>query len=229
MAGPATSGFHLGRFLRNAAIIAAVLGLLAGVWFGYLRERVVEKRFGEVTPSVFRSGMMSEYVIERVLDRNDIRCIIDLTEKEWQPTRKVKEREAAKVRGIEVREYPLVGDGTGSVDLYVAAVRDLIEADRAGQHTLVHCAGGSYRTGGVIATFRMLYQGWTPEQALDEARSYKWNSRDVILPNYLADHIDEIRSKLIAMGTLPPDAPKPVIERRTGPEVPIVRETERDG
>jgi len=222
------SNFHLGRFLRNAAIIAAVIGCATWFWFGYLRDRVVAKRFGEVTPSVFRSGMISEHVIPRVLDENGIQCIIDLTEREWQPERKIAERAAAKERGVEIREYPLVGDGTGSVDAYVAAVKDLIAADVTGRKTLVHCAGGSYRTGGVIATFRMLRQGWSPEDALDEARRYKWNPSDVILPNYLSDHIDEIRARLIADGSLPADAPRPVVPRRNGPAVEIDRETERN-
>ena len=36
----------------------------------------------------------------------------------------------------------------------------------------VHCKAGQNRTGFVIATYRMVYQGWTPEEAVREMRTY---------------------------------------------------------
>jgi protein tyrosine/serine phosphatase len=36
---------------------------------------------------------------------------------------------------------------------------------------LVHCSAGVQRTGGAVALFRMIEQGWTPEAALAEMRT----------------------------------------------------------
>lgn len=203
------------RFLRNVALVVALAGVCAWAWFGFLRDRVVAKRFGEVTPSVFRSGQMSEHVVGATLERKGIRRIVDLTEPDYLPPGKVREYEVAKERQIDVLCFPLVGDGTGNVSVYTDAVAALIEADRSGEPTLVHCAAGTHRTGGVVAAFRMLYQGWTPEAALAEAERYDWHAvKDAEMAQYLARHIDEIRAGLIARGVLQPNAPRPVLPER---------------
>ncbi len=206
-AASAAGGFHLGRFLRNAAIVVAVVGGGVGLWFGVLRERFVAKRFGEVTASIHRSGQISEYMVGTVLEEHGIQRIVDLTEPEYAPPGKVKEREVAKAKGIEVLNYPLVGDGTGDVDLYAKAVAALIEAEERHEPTLVHCAAGSYRTSGVVACFRILYQGWTREAALEEAKGYDWDPSKPELPRFLDENLETIRAKLLASGVLRAAAP----------------------
>ncbi len=184
-------------------VLGLSIGAMIAVWFGLLRDRVIPRRFGEVTANIHRSGFMSESIGEKVLASHGVRRILDLTELEYQPSRKTAERAAAARQSIEVREYPLFGDGRGSVDSYVAAVGDLIDADRTGTSVLVHCNGGSYRTGGVIASFRMLHQGWSPEDAVAEMKSYDWKPSD-LLPAYLNEHLQEIADRLVLSGHLAP-------------------------
>ena len=37
---------------------------------------------------------------------------------------------------------------------------------------LIHCRAGLHRTGCMAAIYRMEYQGWTPERAVDEMRAH---------------------------------------------------------
>lgn len=199
----APRGFHLGRFLRNAAIIAAVVGGGIGLWFGVLRDRFVAKRFAPVTETIHRSGQMSEYVVGDVLTEHGIRHIVDLTEPDYMPEGKVKEREVAGAKGIEVLNFPLVGDGTGDVVQYAKAVAALIDCEKRKEPVLVHCAAGTQRTGGVVACFRILYQGWSKEEAFREAQRFDWKPDQTAMSNYVETNLPRIRELLIEWGSLP--------------------------
>jgi protein-tyrosine phosphatase len=198
------------RVLQIFLLALAICGAAVWLWYGALRYRFVAKRFGEVTPIVHRSGQISEHMIGPVIEAHGIRRIVDLTEAEFMPEGKIKEREIAKEKGIEVLNFPLVGDGTGDVELYAKAVAAVIESERRGESVLVHCAAGTYRTGGVVACFRILYQGWTIDEAMRECEDYNWNPEERKMPEYLEANLPKIRAYLVEWGTLPAeDASKP--------------------
>jgi protein tyrosine/serine phosphatase len=56
---------------------------------------------------------------------------------------------------------------------------DLVE-DPANWPILIHCRGGTHRTGVLAAVYRIQYQGWSPEQALEEMDSllFAWTLED---------------------------------------------------
>lgn len=201
------------RLLQVLLVTLALVGGGIGLWYGVLRYRFVAKRFGDVTALVHRSGQISEYMIGPTLEKHGIRTIVDLTEPEFMPEGKIKERALAQERGIEVLNFPLVGDGTGDVERYARAVAALIECERKGTPVLVHCAAGTYRTGGVVACFRIIYQGWTVEQALAESEQYNWNPEERKMPEYLAANLPRIRAYLAEWGVMPAEAPPPVVSR----------------
>ena len=66
----------------------------------------------------------------------------------------------------------------------------------------MHCAAGSYRTGGVIASYRMLIEGKAPDEAWAEMERYSWNSDNPILPEYLNSHMGELTEKLLQLGVI---------------------------
>ena len=82
----------------------------------------------------------------------------------------------------------------------------------------MHCAAGSYRTGGVIASYRMLIEGKAPDEAWAEMEQYSWNSDIPILPEYLNSHMGELTEKLLQLGVIDsvPD-PLPVLGRPARP------------
>ena len=67
----------------------------------------------------------------------------------------------------------------------------------------VHCKAGQNRTGFVIATYRMIYQGWTPEEAVREMRVYGfyrvWSRDEWFLKN-----LDLARLRQLIAGTAKP-------------------------
>ena len=48
--------------------------------------------------------------------------------------------------------------------------------DPASQPVFVHCVGGRHRTGVMTATYRMMSEGWTGEQAFNEMKQYKYGA-----------------------------------------------------
>ncbi len=64
-----------------------------------------------------------------------------------------------------------------------------VVADPANQPVFVHCKYGADRTGTAVATYRIVCQGWTKEEAIAEMRSGGFNFHEVWkgLPKFLRD------------------------------------------
>jgi protein tyrosine/serine phosphatase len=74
---------------------------------------------------------------------------------------------------------------------------------REGKPVLVHCAAGAQRTGGVVALYRLLVQGKSPEFAFAEMQKYKYDPRrSPKLLEYVNSHIGEIAEDLVRDGTI---------------------------
>ena len=97
---------------------------------------------------------------------------------------------------------PLRGDGTGSVNNYAKAIATIVESKRENKAVLVHCAGGTQRTGGVIAVYRLIIQGKTPDYALKEMKRYGWRPRNKAVINYVNSNMLEICKLLLEIGTI---------------------------
>jgi protein-tyrosine phosphatase len=54
----------------------------------------------------------------------------------------------------------------------------MASARRQGEQVLVHCASGTQRTGGVVAVYRMLVQGWPADRAYAEMQLYDYDYDD---------------------------------------------------
>ena len=191
--------FTLSLWLAVAAVAAGVT-----IWETVLKERFVPRRWGVVEPGmIYRSGMLSEHVVEETLTRHGIRVIVSLVNEEYGRADQNAERRVADKLGIERLVFPLDGDGTGEVDVYAQAVAAIDRARKAGRPVLVHCVAGTNRTGGVIAVYRLLVQGKRPAQAYAEMRHYRWDPRDnPDLLKFLNDHMGELARQLADMGVI---------------------------
>lgn len=71
-------------------------------------------------------------------------------------------------------------------DELVDALRIL--RDPAKQPVLLHCKHGADRTGMIIALHRIVFEGWTKAEAIDEMRNggYGWHSVWTHIPKYVA-------------------------------------------
>jgi protein tyrosine/serine phosphatase len=190
--------------LMLIALLAAVLLAVNHEQVRDLRDRFIPKRWGVVEDGkIYRSGQLSRHLVKRMLRDNRIKVVVDLTSDDPDEPNHVAELAATAELGIERRVCPLVADGTGDVHVYARAVSEVAAAARQGKTVLVHCAAGAQRTGGVVALYRMLVQGKSPEFTLAEMESYKYDPRSSPkLLEYVNAHVGEIAADLVQDGVI---------------------------
>lgn len=200
-------------------IIVIAFAITAGVMFDkFFKNKIIPKNFAQVDDDglLFRSGLLDHDIIGNVLHDNEIDLVISMTAVEGERGSK-EDRDiqgvvqTAERMGIEQHFWPLGGDGTGRLEHYIGAVSQLKRAHDAGRPTLVHCAAGSYRTGGVYAIWRLFVDGWEPQRVRDEMGLYGMDD-DNILVAYLNEHMETIAHRLVDEGVIDqvPD-PLPVL------------------
>ena len=95
------------------------------------------------------------------------------------------DRELLKGSGIGYTRVKVLTWKIGDDDV-VKALRAIRRAQKDGP-VLLHCQHGADRTGLVSAMYRMVYQDWTREQALDELQSgdFGYHTLWKNIPEYL--------------------------------------------
>lgn len=81
--------------------------------------------------------------------------------------------------GFYLTRHPMAAGSASSEDL-VAALRLIRKAPKP---VLVHCWHGSDRTGFVIAGYRLVFDGWSKQAAIDELRRGGFGSHERTYPN----------------------------------------------
>ncbi len=168
------------RWLLVSSVVLLALGPPAAL---YRYEYVHAKRFREVTPGRFyRSGQMTVTGFCDVIERYKIKTIINLQHEEpdplladhWLGAGKIPESELCKQLGVRyVLITPDILPPGNRLDSIPPAVEDFLKVldDESNYPILLHCKAGLHRTGRLTAIYRMEYQGWTPGEALREARA----------------------------------------------------------
>ncbi|AZN35656.1 dual specificity protein phosphatase family protein [Iodobacter ciconiae] len=137
-----------------------------------------------ITPQFYRSAQ---------LDAKDLSLIQSLGVKTVVSLRAFhSDQKILKDTGLKAVRVPM---NTWDID-----DKEVIEALRAIRQAegpvLLHCLHGADRTGLISAMYRILYQGWSKEQALDELinGAYGYHSMWTNIPKYLnAVDIEKIR------------------------------------
>lgn len=95
------------------------------------------------------------------------------------------DEEVLRGAGVTLKRIPMHTWHVADEDL-VQALRAIRHAEQIGP-VLIHCQHGADRTGLVSAVYRMIYQGWTSEEALDELQDggYGFHSIWRNIPRYL--------------------------------------------
>jgi protein tyrosine/serine phosphatase len=184
---------------------AIVIGLAIWAWFGIIRYNILPKRFGVVVPGhIYRSGQISAPIIKKILTKHNIRVIIDLTSNDPNDHDKLTEEKTAAELNIKVLRFPMSGNGTGDVNDYADAVIAIANAEKQNLPVLVHCAAGAMRTGGVIATYRLLVQKTDPTIVEDEMEKYgcRIDNQKTALRSFLNDNMTELAIRLKQAGVI---------------------------
>lgn len=216
MITPAVADIDTGSPPRRRTITLVVVALLAaalaGLWFGVLRERIVAKRWGVVVEgAIYRSGQLSRHLVKPMLAKHGIRVVIDLTEADPADVDQQTEQRAISELGIESHRCALIGDGTGDIRQYAAAVAAIAAAQRDAKPVLVHCHAGAQRTGGVIAAYRLLVERRrSTADVFAELPKFGWQrGRDDVLVDYLNRHMEELAKLLVEQHVID-DMPAPL-------------------
>ncbi|WP_232465504.1 dual specificity protein phosphatase family protein [Burkholderia ubonensis] len=111
-----------------------------------------------ITPSLYRSALLSKADVPE-LQKLGIRKVISF--RAFHSDERILAGTQITMQRIPINTWYIRDEDM------VAALKALRDADRDGP-VLIHCQHGADRTGLVSALYRMVYQGWTREQALDE-------------------------------------------------------------
>lgn len=191
---------------RLANIFSIAFVMLVAVFLIWILYPKQIDNFGIVVPGhIYRSGQPSKTEWIPLIQHLGLRTVLNLCNAEDSPEIIDAERSACAQMGVRLVCAPMPGDGTGNFNAFDLAMSVL--NDPNAQPILVHCARGAYRTGSVIAAYRMLYQGWSEKDAIKEMRGYRVTHRDNHpgWPN-LRKYIESTRSRkksILAVDTRP--------------------------
>jgi tyrosine-protein phosphatase SIW14 len=90
-----------------------------------------------------------------------------------------------EMRGLGMRYVEIETLATGIDQKDVIRFLKVV-SDPANQPVFVHCRRGADRTGCAVAAYRIVEQGWTPDDALAEMRRFSFNGLYFNIPRYLA-------------------------------------------
>src|SRR3954465_9952500 len=166
----------------SSLLFALRLLLIAGFIVGPVlfanHQQKQMKNFRVVREGVlYRSGQMTLEGLRRAVHDYGIRTVVSLRDARTPgdtPPDAAEEEFCHDLDILFVRITPRPWEGpNGEAAPVETGVRKFLEVmeDRSNYPVLVHCFAGTHRTGAYCALYRMEYEGWRNEQALDELRS----------------------------------------------------------
>ncbi|MFZ6720871.1 dual specificity protein phosphatase family protein [Undibacterium sp. Ji49W] len=143
-----------------------------------------------VTPVFYRSAQLQSKDLG-LLQALGIKTVVSL--RSFHSDDKVLKNSGIKLQRIGINTWDINDKNV------IAALRALQAAEKDGP-VLLHCMHGADRTGLVTAMYRILNQGWTKDQALEELTKggYGYHSLWKNIPDYLHKvDIDKIRQAVV--------------------------------
>ncbi|AOJ35728.1 dual specificity protein phosphatase family protein [Burkholderia metallica] len=144
-----------------------------------------------ITPTLYRSAQLSRADVPE-LQKLGIRKVISF--RSFHSDDAILAGTQIRMQRIRINTWDIRDEDM------VTALKALRTADQDGP-VLIHCQHGADRTGLVSALYRMVYQGWTREQALDELQhgGYGFHPIWQNITNYLM-HVDVERLRQAVTG-----------------------------
>jgi len=134
---------------------------------------------------LYRSGQLSSPALRRAVHEYGFRTIISLRDGSHpgEPPPDSAEENYCAAHGIRFLRIPSGKDywewnnGTAPAIEGVKQFRAIMDEPR-NYPVLVHCWGGIHRSGAYCAVYRMEYQGWTNDEAIEELRRLGYKNLD---------------------------------------------------
>lgn len=130
--------------------------------------------FGEVTPSLYRGGLLQNKGIS-ALKHLGIDVVIDTHAHDYA--------EEKKVEKLGMKYVAIPWHCPWPHDVVFAKFLDVVHANK-GKKIFVHCRLGDDRTGMMVAAYRIAEEGWTADEAMNEMKSFGFTaSHHLICPS----------------------------------------------
>lgn len=117
--------------------------------------------FYKVSPFLFRSEQTSQELIP-LLQQNEIQTVINL--RTSNKDIKVLSNTDIQVIHIPIRTWAM------SKENLLQVMKAIKNAQQSNQNVLIHCYHGSDRTGASIAMYRIIFENWSTDAALNEMK-----------------------------------------------------------
>ncbi len=171
------------RFLVPTAMILLVVGLVVGPPLLHYRWTHNDaRRLREVTAGrVYRSGQLTADGLADAVRRYGIRTVLNLQDEFPDPdmargffdSDTVPESELCQKLGVRyiwlapdlVPRQQVPDERPAAIDKFLRLMDD-----EASYPVLIHCKAGLHRTGCMVAVYRMEYEGWSAQRAVQEMK-----------------------------------------------------------
>jgi uncharacterized protein (TIGR01244 family) len=157
---------HLTRGNGISQTMTGFFGLVSWLALAAGSQTPALPHFFKVNDHVYRGAQPAEDGWS-TLARMGVTVVIDLRrEGEDGEHSTSAERKAVEAAGMRYVHIPMTG--SAPTDEEISKALAVLESQ---QTVFVHCQGGKDRTGTVIACYRIVHDGWTNRQAVEEAVS----------------------------------------------------------
>src|SRR5262249_41242355 len=174
----------MSRDLKRSIVIAFLLAIGALAITARQADPRYEQlpNFHQVNERLFRGGQPKQGGLKK-LSELGIKTIINLRgESEGTNEQEVE----AKKLGMHYFNVPMSNLGRPT-DEQVSRALAIIDDPENGP-VFVHCRRGADRTGAIIAAYRIKHDGWTADQAMEEANRYGMSRFQFRKRDYISDY-----------------------------------------
>lgn len=160
-----------------------IVTLIVGGPLAYARSRHHHARnLHTVREGVlYRSGQLSKSGLKRLMRDYRIKTVVTLrcAQKNAEQPPDHAEEEYCKQMELNYFRLPQLGwhapDGSVPNEVSVEKFREIM-SNPANYPVLVHCLAGKHRTGAMCAIYRMEFEHWSNEQAINELSLYGYDN-----------------------------------------------------
>jgi tyrosine-protein phosphatase SIW14 len=201
-----------------------------GGYYGFWRYHL--KRYQEVDEGVFyRVAQPTEFGLRHLVERRGIKTVVSLQLYDFRlysgwldpgDPNGAKEADYVRALGLRFVQWPMGEEQCWpwptpwQLDEFIRLVDD-----PTNHPIMIHCMGGRHRTGTLSALYRIEYDRWTAERALEEMYSFdfglpvpihEWNIRTYVpRPVPTAAEWESLRKGIAGAAPAPFDAPAAVV------------------
>lgn len=170
---------------RTKYLVAAGLSLLVAggvALLMYLHDYPVH-HFAVVRGGIlYRGGQPDSSALGTMRARYHIRTIVNLRGRDHKAGWYVEEERFCGAYGLKLVSIPMANP-----DQVRGSLGALLEvmSDPANHPVFVHCEAGSARVGAAVAAYRIAVQGWSLQDALAEAKRYRFKPEVNLNPQFV--------------------------------------------